>query len=84
MTWSEASREASARTEATLRSAASRISRTWSEVDAANDGAGERRVGLERVRDPAQMLVHCGWVVAPAPRREVAALDSVPIHDRSG
>ena len=40
LTWSEASREASARTEATLRSAASRISRTWSEVDAANDGAG--------------------------------------------
>ena len=47
-------------------------------------GAGRVQLGLELVGDAAQVLVDGRRVVSAATGREVAALDSFPIHDRSG
>ena len=52
-------------------------------------GRGQRRGGrvrvrLELVRNPAQVLIDGGWVVASATHGEVATLDLLAIHDRSG
>jgi hypothetical protein len=52
---------------------------------ARGEGWGRRvDAGFELVGDAAEVLVHRGRVVAPAPGGEVATLDAVPIHDRSG
>ena len=47
-------------------------------------GRAAADVGLELVGDAAEVLVHRRGVVAAPPGGEVAALDPVPIHDRSG
>ena len=83
-TWRSASRPASSRSSVALRSAASRISRTCSDVPADSDVALRRHRlvahAVHLVGDAAQVRVDGRRVVAAAADREVAALDVLSLH----